>query len=67
MDGVTSAAIGAISEAVIVLFRKSIGDIYSAGIALVTLLVLLKFKKIPEPIIVLISGGLGIILKFYIL
>ncbi len=49
VDGVTAAAIGAIAGAVLVLGKRQITDITSAIIALVTILVLLKFKKYRSP------------------
>jgi chromate transporter len=63
VDGVTAAAIGAISGAVIVLGKRSLTDAYTIGIALTTALVLWRFKKIPEPIIILIAALVGILLK----
>ena len=63
VDGVTAAAIGAISGAVIVLGKRSLTDAYTIGIALITALVLWRFKKIPEPVIILIAALVGILLK----
>lgn len=63
VDGVTAAAIGAISGAVIVLGKRSLTDAYTIGIALLTALVLWRFKKIPEPLIILIAAVIGILLK----
>lgn len=61
VEGVTAAAIGAIAGAIIVLGRRAITDIPTAAIALATLAVLSRFK-IPEPIIVVIAGVVGLIL-----
>src|SRR5213595_569688 len=47
--GVTAAAIGAITGAVIVIGERSITDWVTAALALVTVGVLWRFKKIPEP------------------
>jgi chromate transporter len=63
VDGVTAAAIGAISGAVIVLGKRSLTDAYTIGIALLTAFVLWRFKKIPEPVIILIAALVGILLK----
>jgi chromate transporter len=52
VDGVTAAAIGAITGAVIVLAKRSIVDIPTGLLALVTVALLLKFKKLSEPMIV---------------
>lgn len=61
VDGVTTAAIGAISGAVIVLGKRSIVDVPTALLALATLVVLLK-GRVPEPVIVLVAAALGLIL-----
>jgi chromate transporter len=67
VDGVTAAAIGAIAGAVIVLGRRTIfGDSYTPDVFKVLLLVttvglLWKFKKVPEPAIVLGAALLGLI------
>jgi chromate transporter len=62
VDGVTAAAIGAITGAVIVLGRRSISDIPTMLIALTALVVLWKLKKAPEPLIVLAAAIAGLIL-----
>jgi chromate transporter len=58
VQGVTAAATGAIAGAVIVLAKHSIRDGWTVAIALGTFLVLLKWR-IPEPIVILVSGLLG--------
>jgi chromate transporter len=63
VNGVTVAATGAIAGAVIVLGRKSIIDIPTALIALVTLALLWYFKKkLPEPIVVLAAALVGLVI-----
>lgn len=64
VNGVTAAAIGAITGAVIVLGRKSIVDVPTALLAIAAAVVLWKTKKIPEPMIVLIAAVIGLVLKF---
>lgn len=66
VDGVTAAAIGAIIGAVLVLGKRQITDITSAIIALVTILVLLKFKKLQEPFIIAAAALLGLLLKIWL-
>ncbi|MGO4293297.1 chromate transporter [Chitinophaga sp. RAB17] len=63
VDGVTAAAIGAISGAVIVLGKRSLVDIYTIALAIITVIVLLRFKKLPEPVIILVAAGIGLLLK----
>ena len=60
VDGVTAAAIGAISGAVIVLGRRSIIDVPTAVMALATLAILWKWK-IPEPLVVLAAAVVGLL------
>jgi chromate transporter len=63
VNGVTVAATGAIVGAVFVLGRKSIIDIPTALIALVTLALLWYFKKkLPEPIVVVAAALIGLII-----
>ena len=61
VDGVTAAAIGAITGAVIVIGQRSITDWVTAALALVTVVVLWRFKKIPEPAIVLVAALIGLV------
>ena len=63
VNGVTAAAIGAITGAVIVLARKSIVDIPTALLTVATGGILWRTKKIPEPVIILIAAAIGFILK----
>jgi chromate transporter len=60
VDGVTAAAIGAITGAVIVIGQRSITDWITAAMALVTVAVLWRFKKVPEPLIVLVAALIGL-------
>jgi chromate transporter len=66
VDGVTAAAIGAIIGAVFVLGKRQITDITSAIIALATVVVLLKFKKVQEPVIIVVAALLGLLLKSWL-
>jgi chromate transporter len=61
VDGVTAAAIGAISGAVVVLARRSVVDVPSALIAVVTLLLLFRFRKLQEPVIVAVAALVGLV------
>ena len=61
VDGATAAATGAITGAVIVLAAKAITDLPTAAIALISHGVLWRYK-IPEPVIVTVSGVVGLIL-----
>jgi chromate transporter len=59
--GVTAAATGAIAGAVIVLARRSIFDVATSVIALVTLLILLRWK-VPEPLLIACAAVAGLLL-----
>jgi chromate transporter len=61
VDGATAAATGAITGAVIVLGARAITDLPTAIIGLISLAILWRYK-ISEPIIVTISGLVGLIL-----
>src|SRR5215510_8000252 len=63
VQGVTAAATGAIAGAVVVLGRHSIHDYWTVGIAVTTFLILMKWK-VPEPLIIAVSGLLGIAIQF---
>src|SRR5205823_6510271 len=59
--GVTAAAIGAITGAVIVLAERSIVDVLTALMTLVTIALLWKLKKTPEPVLVAIAALIGLV------
>ena len=61
-DGATAAASGAIAGAVVILAQRAIVDIPTALIAVVSLAVLWRFK-VPEPLLVLAAGGIGLALR----
>ena len=60
VDGVTAAAVGAITGAVIVLAKRSIIDVPTVLLALATVVLLVKFKKLPEPVIVAGAALIGL-------
>lgn len=60
-DGATAAASGAIAGAVVVLGQRAIIDIPTAAIALASLAVLWRFK-VPEPLLVVCAGAVGLAL-----
>jgi chromate transporter len=65
VDGVTAAAIGAIAGAVMVLGQRQLTDITSAAIAVITILLILRFKKIPEPLIIIAAALAGLLIKYF--
>jgi chromate transporter len=62
VDGVTAAATGAIAGAVVVLGRRAIIDAPTIGIAIVTVLVLIRSRRVPEPLVIIAAGVAGIVL-----
>jgi chromate transporter len=62
VNGVTAAAIGAISGAAIVIGQRSITDLPTAALALITVGVLWRFKKVPEPVVVVVAALAGLVL-----
>jgi chromate transporter len=62
VQGVTAAAVGAIAGAAYILARRSLVDISTVIIALVTLAVLTFTKKVPEPIAIVAAGVVGVLL-----
>jgi chromate transporter len=61
VDGVTAAAIGTIAGAVVVLGKRSIIDLPTALIALVTMVLLIRLRKLPEPVIVAAAAIVGLV------
>jgi chromate transporter len=63
VDGVTAAATGAIAGAAVILGRRSLVDLPTALIALATLALLLAPRKIPEPVLIVVAGFVGLVLR----
>ena len=63
VDGVTAAATGAIAGAVFVLGRRALVDWATALVALMTLAVLMRFKRLPEPALIAAAGVAGVLLR----
>lgn len=62
VQGVTAAAVGAIAGAAYILARRSLIDLPTVVIGFATLTVLFFTKKIPEPIVILAAGAVGVLL-----
>jgi chromate transporter len=63
VDGVTAAATGAIAGAAVVLGRRAIVDMQTVLIAVATLLMLVYARKIPEPIVIVAAGLVGLLAR----
>lgn len=62
VKGATAAAAGAIAGATIVLTRQAVIDLPTAAIVVVSLAFVWRFKN-REPILVLVAGAVGLLLK----
>ncbi|HEX6274466.1 MAG TPA: chromate transporter [Polyangiaceae bacterium] len=62
VDGVTAAATGAIAGAAVVLGKRALFDVPTILICLATLGVIVRFKKAPEPLVILAAGAVGLVL-----
>ena len=64
VQGVTAAAVGAIAGAAIILSKRAVIDWPTVLIAVVSLLLLVRFKKMPEPFLILGAGIVGMTVKY---
>ena len=62
VQGVTAAAVGAIAGAAYILARRSLIDLPTLIIGLLALIILMFTRKIPEPIVILAAGAVGLLL-----
>ncbi len=62
VQGVTAAAAGAIAGAAFILGRRALVDLPTVLISIVTLVLLLKVRKLPEPALILAAGIAGLLL-----
>jgi chromate transporter len=63
IQGITAAAVGAIAGAVFILGHHAVTDIPTVLICLVTLGVILGFKQVPDPLIIVLAGLAGLAIK----
>ncbi len=66
IGGVTAAATGAIAGATFVLGRRAIVDVPTILIALAALAVIVRFKKVNEPMVIVATGALGVALRMLV-
>jgi len=62
VNGITAAAVGAIAGSVIVIAKRSLIDVPTVLLALGTILLLWRFKKLQEPVIVVGAAAIGLLL-----
>jgi chromate transporter len=63
VQGVSAAAVGAIAGAAYILARRSLIDLPTALIAIVTFAILSRMKKVPEPVLIVAAGVVGVFLR----
>ncbi len=63
IQGITAAAVGAIAGAVFILGHHAITDIPTVLICLVALGVVLRFKQVPDPLVIVVAGLAGLALR----
>ena len=63
VDGVTAAATGAIAGAAVILGRRALVDLPTVLIALASLGLLLAPRRIPEPVLIMAAGLVGLVLQ----
>ncbi|CAM2185627.1 Chromate transport protein [Paraburkholderia sacchari] len=61
VNGITAAAVGAITGSVLVIAKRSIVDLPTALVALATIALLWRFKKLQEPVIVIAAALFGLV------
>ena len=65
VDGITAAVVGALAGSVIVIGIRTIKDLPTALIALATIVILIKTKKVKEPHIILIAAVIGLMISLF--
>src|SRR5207248_9514896 len=63
VQGVTAAAVGAIAGAAYILARRSLVDLPTVLIAVVTLGILMFTKTVPEPLVIVAAGIVGVLVR----
>lgn len=63
VEGITASILGSLFAAAILISVRSIGDVQSGLIALISFLLLYNFKKLKEPYIILGAALIGLLLK----
>ena len=63
VEGITAAATGAIAGAAFVLGRRALIDVGAVAICLVTYIVIARSKRVPEPVVIVAAGIVGLLAK----
>jgi chromate transporter len=63
VEGVTAAAVGSIGGAALVLGRRAVADLPTALIAVGTMGLLPRLRRVPEPLVIVAAGIVGILVR----
>ena len=63
VQGVTAAAVGAIAGAAVILSKRALVDVPTILIAVVSFVILVTVKRISEPVLIVLAGAAGIVLR----
>jgi len=61
----TAAVVWSLAGAVVIIAFRTVKDIPTALIAVITLLAMIYFKKIKEPLIIVLAALAGLMLKLF--
>jgi chromate transporter len=62
VDGITAAAVGAIAGSVVIIAKRTIVDLPTALIAVATIVLLWRFRKLQEPLVIAAAAILGLVI-----
>ena len=65
VEGITAAVVGALAGSVVIIATRSIIDIPTAVIAVVTIFALIYIKKLQEPHVILVAAIIGLVFKLF--
>jgi len=61
VDGITAAAVGAIAGSVVIIAKRTIVDVPTALIAVATIVLLWRYRKLQEPVVIAAAAILGLV------
>jgi chromate transporter len=61
VDGITAAAVGAIAGSVVIIAKRTIVDVPTALIAVATIVLLWRYRKLQEPVVIAAAAVLGLV------
>jgi chromate transporter len=61
VDGITAAAVGAIAGSVVIIAKRTIVDVPTGLIAVCTIALLWRFRKLQEPVVIAAAAALGLV------